>query len=225
MMARKTGSGKWQMMDMPNGITTTNGSWYNITSQQVEEYIPDLEKEISLETIVKQADAWVLCADSLSLLLFFGLAYLAVNPLTAFAVAIVCYFLLYFNTSALVGVSLSKLMLIFANDGFLYGLSALLLIGISLNSTVLSSLSLNLDLSAVWYGITLVFMFKVGLLRLLLRFIHTKFSKQKIDRQDRILNMLLIRYGMHFGLLTKAVDEMQDELIRLQNYHKMRKEK
>ncbi len=224
-MARETGSGKWQMMEMPDGITTSNGSWYHITSQQIEKYVPGLFKKTTLERIIKQADAWVLSADAVSLLLFFLLVYLSVDPFLSFAISLIFYFVFYFNTSAIVGVSLSKLMLIFANDGFLYGLSAILLIGISVNTTLLSMFSLSIDMSAIWYGIALVFGLKVGLLRLLLKFLASKFSKGGIDRQDRILNMLLIRYGMHYGILTKGVNEMQDELIRLKNYHKTRKKK
>lgn len=223
MFARKVEAGKWQMMEMPDGITTSNGSWYHITSEKIETYVPGLLQKITLEKVVKQADAWVVSADALSLLLYFLLAYLSVAPLYAFGIALLFYLILYFNTSAIVGVSLSKLMLVFANDGFLYGLSAILLIGISLSSNVLSMINLNVEMSAIWYGIALVFMFKVGLLRLLLRFLKSRFSKEGIDRQDRILNMLLIRYGMHFGILTKDVNEMQDELIRISNYHKTRK--
>ena len=211
------------MMEMPDGITTSNGSWYHITASQIEEYVPGLLKKTPLDRLIQQADAWVLSADALSLLLFFLLAYLSVNPLFAFGLSILVYLILYFNTSAIAGVQLSRLMLVFSNDGFLYGLSAILLIGISLNTSVLAALSLTVEMSAIWYGIALVFAFKVGLLRLLLRFLSLKFSTDGIERQDRILNMLLIRYGMHHGILTKGVNEMQDELIRLRNYHKTRK--
>ena len=222
-MSRKAGAGKWQMMEMPDGITTSNGSWYHITSRQIEQYVPGLQKKVILERLIQQADAWVLSADALSLLLFFLLAYLAVNPLFAFIIAIIFYLVFYFNTSAIVGVQLSKLMLIFSNDGFLYALSAVLLIGISIGGTPLALISINVDTIAIWYGVALVFLFKVGIMRLFLKFIVAKFSKGGIERQDRILNMLLIRYGMHYGILTKGVNEMQDELIRLRNYHKTRK--
>lgn len=225
MMARKTDPGKWQMMEMPDGITTSNGSWYHITSRQIDKYVPGLDKKTPIERIIKQADAWVLSADAVSLLLYFLLVYLSVDPLLSFGISLIFYFLLYFNTSSIVSVSLSRMMLVFANDGFLYGISALLLIGISVNTTLISMFSLNIDMSAIWFGIALVFGFKVGLIRLLLKFLASKFSKQGIERQDRILNMLLIRYGMHHGILTKDVNEMQDDLIRLRNYHKTRSKK
>lgn len=222
-MTRKAGSGNWQMMEMPDGITTSNGSWFRITSKQINEYVPGLLKRTPLESIIRQADAWILCADAISLLLYFLLVFLTVTPVYAFVVALMVYFFLFYNSSAIVSVGISKLLVLISNDGFLYGLSAVLLIGISLQSTLLASFSMSVDLNAIWYGIILLFLFKVGLLRLLLKWIDSKSSKAKIDRQDRILNLLLIRYGMHHGILTKSVNEMQDELIRLQNYHKTRK--
>ncbi len=221
-MTRKAGSGKWQMMEMPDGITTSNGAWYHITRNQIEEYVPGLLKKVRLERIIQQADAWVVSADGLALLLYFVLLFLWMSPFIAFVIALFFYFVWYSNTSVFTSVWASRLMQIYANDGFLYGVSALLLIGISFN--IDGSISfLPSGMVSVWYGIGLVFLFKVGLLRLLLKWIDSKSSKSKIDRQDRILNMLLIRYGMHHGILTKSVNEMQDELIRLQNYHKTRK--
>ncbi len=79
------------------------------------------------------------------------------------------------------------------------------------------------DAYALWIGVALVFGFKVGLFRLLINFLSNRVAKTRIDREDRILNMLLIRYGMHHGILTKDVNQMQDELIRISNYHKIRK--
>lgn len=216
-------SSKWQMMELPDGITTSNGLWYHITATQIDQYVPGLQKRTPLKQIIEQADVWVLSADVLSLLLYFFLAYLAINPLLAFIIAIFYYLLYYFNTSPLVSVQLSRLMMIISYDGFLYGLSAILLIRISLNTSILSTLSLDIDMSALWYGITLIFAFKVGLLRLLLKYLSVKFSKGGIERQDRILNMLLIRYGMYHGILTKSVNEMQNELIKIANYHKTKK--
>jgi hypothetical protein len=128
--------------------------------------------------------------------------------------------------SAFVNVGLSKIITIFANDGFLYGVSAILLIGMSLNSISTGlTISIDVGLDAVWYGIPLVFFYKVGLLRLLIRFYQSRKKTPKPELNDRVLNMLLIRYGMKHGVLTKSVNEMQDELIRLANYHKTRNRK
>ncbi|MBO6792598.1 MAG: hypothetical protein JJ895_01715 [Balneolaceae bacterium] len=223
MNARKVGQSKWQMLEMPDGISTSNGIWYHITRERIENYVPGLLKKVRLERIIQQADAWVVSVDGLALLLYFVLLFLWMPPLTAFIISILFYLFVYLNTAALTSVWASRLMQVFANDGFLYGISALLLIGISFNSTGMIPFVPS-QMTGVWYGVGLVFLFKVGLLRLLMKFIESR--KQKgVERHDRILNMLLIRYGMSEGILTKSVDEMQDELIRLQNYHKTRKKK
>ena len=56
---------KWQMLEMGSGITTSNGFWYHINLKQINEYIPGLEKKISIYSIIKIADAWVLSADGI----------------------------------------------------------------------------------------------------------------------------------------------------------------
>ncbi len=223
MNARKVGQSKWQMLEMPDGISTSNGIWYHITKERIEEYVPGLLKKVRLERIIQQADAWVVSVDGLALLLYFVLLFFGVAPLTAFTVSVLAFLFVYLNTPALTSVWASRLMQVFANDGFLYGISALILIAMSFNTSGMIPFVPS-QMTGVWYGVGLVFVFKVGLLRLLLKYIESK--KQKaVERQDRILNMLLIRYGMSEGILTKSVNEMQDELIRLQHYHKTRKKK
>ena len=226
MTSRKAGTAKWQMMEMGDGITTSNGLWYHINKQQIEKYIPGLLKSEPLEKIIRQADAWTLSADGISLLLYFTLAYLTITPLYAAILSLIFYFIWYNQMSAFVNVGLSKIITIFANDGFLYGVSAILLIGMSLNSISTGlTISIDVGLDAVWYGIPLVFFYKVGLLRLIIRFYQSRKKTPKPELNDRVLNMLLIRYGMKHGVLTKSVNEMQDELIRLANYHKTRNRK
>jgi hypothetical protein len=65
---------------------------------------------------------------------------------------------------------------------------------------------------------------KTGLAAMAFHFFHTRFSKKDTTAiSDRILNMVLIRYGYKEGLLTGNLKVMQDEFIRLANYHKTRK--
>ncbi len=222
MSARKVGEFKWQMMELSDGITTSNGNWYHITSEQIEEYTPGLLKKYPLERIIKEADAWVKSADGLSLLLFFLLVYLSVTPWIAALTSILFFLIWYFNTSAFLVLAASPVIKLITTDGFAYVASSVLLMGIAFNELI-SVYGIYVDFSALWIGIILFFLFKVGLLRLLIRFIQSKSSKTNIEIQDRILNMLLIRYGMKSGILTGKVSEMQDRLIDIANYHKTRK--
>lgn len=215
-------AGKWQMMEMPDGITTSQGNWYHITAQQIEKYVPGLLKKRPLEWVIKEADAWGKSADGLSLFLFFILAYLSVAPWLASLISIGFFLFWFMNTSAFVMLAASPIVRLVTNDGFVYLLSATLLIGMTFTE-LLSGLGLAVNFNAMWYGLALFFLFKVGLLRLLVKFIQSKSSKKGVEMPDRILNMLLIRYGMKTGTLTRSVKQMESDLIDLANYHKTRK--
>lgn len=219
------GRHNWQMLELPGGITTSNGNWYHITREGIESYVPGLLKKYTLERIIKEADAWVKSSDGLSLVLYFVLVYASVDPLIATLITFVFYFGWYFNTSVFVNLSTTKLFQLLSKDGFVYTVSAVLLIGISFNEAI-ASYGLSVDFSALWYGIALFFLFKVGLLGLGIQFIRNKFfGKPKVSKEDRILNMLLIRYGIKTGKLTGNVEKMENDLIRVINYHKEKRNK
>lgn len=219
----KRGRYDWQMLELPSGITTSNGNWYHITREGIEKYVPGLLKKYKLERIIQEADAWVKSSDGLALMLYFILVYISVNPLVATVISLVFYFIWYFNTSVFVNLTSTPIFKVLSKDGFVYTVSAVLLIGISLNET-LSGMGFSVDFSAIWYGIVLFFLFKVGLLGMVIQYIRNKFfDSPKIPKEDRILNMLLIRYGMKTGNLTGNVDQMEKELIRVINYHKEKK--
>ena len=224
MSSRKAGSFEWQMLELPDGITTSDGNWYHITTKQIEKYIPGLLKHRPIEWIIKEADAWVKSADGLSLMLYFVLAFAGVVPWLASGICIGFYFLWYFNTSAFVNLAASGIMKILNKDGVVYTVSAMLFIGIAYNSAI-QSLGVSVGMDALTPGIILFFLFKVGLLRLSIKFIQSRTELKGIEMQDRILNMLLIRYGMKEGTLTNDIKKMQDDLIEMANYHKSRKKK
>jgi hypothetical protein len=219
----KRGRFDWQMLEMPDGITTSNGNWYHITTQEIDKYVPGLLKKYPVERIIEEADAWVKSSDGMALMLFFLLVYMSLSPLLATLISLVFYLFWYFNTGFFVNVTATPLAKILYKDGVIYTVSAILLIGISLNDTI-SSMGLQVDFYALWYGLGLFFLFKVGLLRLLIEFLRSRFfGKPTVAKEDRVLNMLLIRYGMKMGVLTGKVEEMENKLIRTATYHKERK--
>jgi hypothetical protein len=221
----KRGRFEWQMLELPDGITTSNGNWYHITREGIEQYVPGLLERKPLAHIIEEADAWMKSSDGLALLLFFILVYVSVNPLIASIISLVFYFIWYFNASSFISVAASPIAKIITKDGFVYTLSAVLLIGITLNDMI-AAFGISVEFSAVWYGLTLFFLFKVGLLGMTIRFVKSKFLKKPaVPKQDRILNMLLIRYGIKHGILTGKIEEMEKELIRVANYHKKKKKK
>lgn len=222
MSSRKAGSFEWQMLELSDGITTSNGNWYHITKAQIDTYAPGLLKKYPIEWIIKEADAWVKSSDGLSLFLYFLLAYLGITPWIAAVISLLFFFLWYFNTSAFVNLASSSIVKTLNKDGFVYILTGILMLGIVFNESI-RSLGISIGMDALFPGFILFFLFKVGLLRLLIKFIQSKGTGSQVEMQDRILNMLLIRYGMKAGILTGEVSKMQDRLIEMANYHKTRK--
>lgn len=221
----KRGRFDWQMLELPDGITTSNGNWYHITREGIEKYVPGLLDKRPLEYIIQEADAWVKSSDGLALMLYFLLVYVSVSPFLATIISLVFYFLWYFNTGVFVNVTATPIAKILNKDGVIYTISALCLIGITMQEFI-SGLGITVEFSALWYGLLLFFLYKVGLLNLAIQFVKSKyFGKAKVPKQDRILNMLLIRYGMKHGILTGKVADMENELIRVMNYHKEKKNK
>lgn len=211
------------MLELPDGITTSNGNWYHITREGIENYVPGLLKNRPLERIIQEADAWVKSSDGFSLMLFFIIAFFGVTPWLAALISLVFYFFWYFNIGVFVNVTSTPLAKLLNKDGVVYGVSALFLIGISINE-ITSGMGVSVEFNAIWYGLILFFLFKVGLLRLLIEFVRKKyFGLPEVSKEDRILNMLLIRYGMKYGILTGEVNEMEKELVRIVNYHKQKK--
>ncbi|MEX0721136.1 MAG: hypothetical protein WD059_10740 [Balneolaceae bacterium] len=212
MEDKKPGKYKWQMLELPDGITTSDGNWYHITTKGVKDYLPGLLNKYPLDKIIREADAWLKSADVLSLMLFYVLALLSINAYLSALISIAFFMFWYFNTSALVMASLGSLIRILQSDAFVYTISAIVLIYFSFN-----------DLEAMWVGAGLLFLFKVGLLRLGLKYVVTVKPGIKTQMPDRVLNMLLIRYGMKEGVLTGSVKEMEEEFIKVVNYHKTKK--
>ena len=214
-MSRKAGKFEWNMVELPDGITTSNGNWYYTTSQNIEKYIPGLLKKHDLERIIKRADHWVSSPNGASLMLYLTMILLGVDALLSGAISLVTFMILYFNTSAIVTPLLNPLAQLFDFDGFLYVAAAASLIYVSMQG----------EQTAMWIGLFLFFLFKVGLLKMLIKWIQSKKSSAKASREDRILNMLLIRYGMKEGLYSGNIKDMQDYLLKTVNYHKTRKKK
>ncbi|MTI88427.1 MAG: hypothetical protein FH748_10705 [Balneolaceae bacterium] len=204
---------KWQMLEMKDGITTSNGNWYHITRDGINQYIPGLLQKYTLERIIKEADAWIKSPDALSMYVYLILAFAGTGPLMAAVVAILFYPFWYFNISAFTTPLLSGMIKILQHDGVIYVSCGAAFIYFSFIG--------NLDL--MWVGLGLFFLFKVGLLRLGLRFLGSKMKKSGLDLPDRVLNMLLIRYGMKEGKLTGDIEEMRDRLIHIANLHKQKK--
>lgn len=199
------------MLELPDGITTSDGNWYHITSTGAEKYIPGLLKKYRLERIIQDADAWLKCPDIFALLFYFMLILLSVNPWVSAMAALLFYLLLFFNISTIALPAFSPVARWFHSDGLSYILITVFLIYFSL-----------FNLKAMWIGAALVFLLKVGLLRLTLKYITGKISSAT-PMADRVLNMLFIRLGLREGLLNNRVEAMEKQLLQQVNQIKKKK--
>ncbi|OAN63989.1 hypothetical protein A8B79_14475 [Balneola sp. EhC07] len=212
-MSRTASKFEWNMVELPDGITTSNGNWYHTTSEAIQQYIPGLLKKHEIGKIIKNADHWVGSCNGISLILYLVLVLLGVDAFLSAGIALLFFLFWYYNTSAFVTPVLNAVARLFHFDGFLYVATAASLIYLSMQGV----------LTATWVGLGLFFLFKVGLLKMLLTWISSKRSAQKATHQDRILNMLLLRYGIKEGLYSGNIQSMQDSLFKTVNYHKTRK--
>lgn len=206
---------EWQMMEMPNGISTSKGNWYSISREGIEKYIPGLLDKVELETIVRNADEWNDSANALALILYLALPFTGLDAALSFLVSLVFFVIWYLNTAAFASVGLSKLIRILNSDGLLYIISASVFIYFAWQQQYIT----------LWLGVVLFFLYKVGLLNLILKLYASKKDDDGTDasRTDRVLNMLLIRYGMKEGMMPDKVQQMQDQLLKTANYHKTQK--
>ncbi len=214
-MARKPNQFKWQMTELPTGITTSNGSWYNITSEMIEKYVPGLLKNQPLNTIIRQADEWIASSNTLSLILYFILVLFNVDATLSMGVSVGFFLFWYYKGAAFANPMLASFFKLINMDGFLYIGSLAILVFLAFEEHYL----------ALWLGAILFFLFKVGLLQLLIRMIESQKKSDKPEIQDRTLNMLLIRYGIKEGMMPQRVQQMQDSLIEVATYHKTRNKK
>lgn len=209
MTSEKQKNSKWEMVELPGGITTSRGSWYHITSSEIEKYVPGLLNLVSLEKIIKEADAWLNSPAPLAILVYFLSYFLGLEPLYACFLSVAFFVFWHSNVSAFVSAGFTPFIKLANSDVLIYFVSGALLIWMSFNE----------QLTALWYGLGVFFIIKPGLLKLL---ISTLF-KNKFERSDRVLNMLLIRYGMKEGILTGAIKEMERQFFETSYYHKSKK--
>lgn len=202
------------MLEMEIGITTSKGSWYRISREGIEKYVPGLLEIVSLERIIKTADDWIDSANGISLVLYLLLVIFGADPLISAAAAILLYIFWYRNTPAISFLSLSPVIRILNNDGLLYTAAGSCLIYLAYSS----------QFTALWISVVMLFLLKVRLMSLLADKVQSTLSRDQVSRADRLLNMILIRFGMREGKLSGNVQNMQDELLRIANYHRKKKD-
>jgi hypothetical protein len=180
---------------------TSGGHWFNATRKAIDEFVPGLLEKQDYEKLILTAVVWIESADSLALILFFGLVFILPVWL-AVGASIAFYFIWYYNKSAFVSIFMTPLLKFFNHDAFQIGVAAI----------ALSMLGIYGNYTGLLAGVIFFFLFKVGLLRLLMDRLEAKRDHAGLPLNDRVLKMVLIRYSIYEDVTPEEVSNMEDHL-------------
>lgn len=195
MNSRKSHS--QNILETQVSTVTSGGHWFHATRDTIKEYVPGLLDKYRFEELIKKAVVWIDSADSLSLIIYFGLAFL-INPWIVAVMALLFHTFWYHKKSAFVNIVMTPFLKFLNMDFFQLLLAAL----------VLSYMGMTGMYTAVVLGIIFFFLFKVGLLRRLWDRLQDPKSKDKLPLNDRVLKMVLIRYSIYQNIPPKEVQKL-----------------
>lgn len=188
------------VLESKTATVTSGGHWFHATRDTVNEFIPGLLKKQEYETLVMNAVTWIESADSIALILFFILIF--ITPVWfAAGFSAGFYFFWYYNKSAFVNIFATPLLKFLNHDAVQIGVAAI----------ALSLLGIQGNYSGLLIGLIFFFLFKVGLLRLLMGRIEAK-RKKDMTLNDRVLKMILIRYSIYEDVVPPEISSIEDHL-------------
>ncbi len=199
MNSRKSHS--QNILETPVSTVTSGGHWFHATRNTIKEYVPGLLDKYNFEELIKKAVVWIDSADSLSLIIYFGLAFL-VNPWIAAAIALAFHVFWYHKKSAFVNIVMTPILSFLNKDIFQLLVAAL----------VLSYMGMSGMYTAVVLGIIFFFLFKVGLLRRGWDRLQNPKEKGNLPLNDRVLKMVLIRYAIYQNIPPKEVQKLDEHV-------------
>lgn len=186
------------ILETPFSTVTSAGHWFHATRDSVEDFVPGLLKKMEYETLIAKAVAWIDSADSLAMLLYFGLAFI-INPWIAAAIAFAYHFVWYENKSGFVNILFTPVLTIINKDLMQVGIAAV----------ALSFMGINEMYLALTFGILFFFLFKVGLLRRLWDKLDLKKTGSSLPLNDRVLKMVLVRYAIYENMAPPSIERME----------------
>lgn len=189
------------ILETPVSTVTSGGHWFHATRDTVKEYVPGLLDKYNFEDLIKKAVTWIDSADSLALIIYFGLAFL-INPWIAAAIALVFHTFWYYKKSAFVNIVMTPLLSFLNMDFFQLLLAAV----------VLSYMGMSGMYTAVVLGIIFFFLFKVSLLRRVWDKLQDTKAQDKLPLNDRVLKMVLIRYAIYQNIPPKEVQKLDQHV-------------
>ncbi len=185
------------------GVVTQKGDWFHINVEQVEQFAPGLLEKVSFSSLIKQAQAWVQSASSLSLILLYVLLFYINVWLTA-AIALAFHFLWYQYKSAFVINKMYKVFIVTNSTAFLFVIA---LVSLSIYAMQEQYVALGL-------GLLFFLMMKPGLPRKLWDRFDAK--RNGLSLNDRVLKMIIIKHALYTADSSPGeVAEMEDRFAEL----------
>ena len=189
------------ILETPFSTVTSSGHWFHATRSTIKDYVPGLMKKYPFEELITKAVVWIDSADSLAMILFFGLAFF-INPWIAALIALVFHYWWYHQKSAFVNRIFTPLLSLFNKDFFQLLLAAV----------VLSFMGITGMYTAVVIGIIYFFLFKIGLLRRFWDWVNSKKESNNLPLNDRVLKMVLVRYSLYENIPPKDIEKLDRQV-------------
>ena len=202
------------VLETPFGILAHGGHWYFISREQIETYTPGLLEIHPLEKLLRIADRWIQSSATISLLVFILLSLLKFEAFISFTAAILAFFFWSSFKTGFITVGSSYVINIIGSTPFIY-----LSTGICLSWLGMRGFHLE-----VLLGLILFFLTKFPLLKKIRDWVNIKLKGSGyVSEEDRVFNMILVRYGMAEGILTREVRELENQLFDLIHYNRKKK--
>ncbi len=189
------------ILETPFSTVTSGGHWFHATRETVEEFVPGLLKKYSFEDLIVKAVTWIDSADSISMLLFFVLAF-TTNAWIAAVAAFVFHYWWYHNKSAFVNTVFTSVISLINKD----------FVQLLIAAVALSFMGINGMYLAVTFGIIYFFLFKIGLLRRFWDKLDSAKSTEKLPLNDRVLKMILVRYSLYENMPPVEVEKLDQHV-------------
>jgi hypothetical protein len=187
-------------VEMPGGILTISGVFYNIDSKGIEQLIPGLLAKVNLSDLLKEADAK---AQSPYFLAYFGFLFgLFFSWWMALGALVIFYLLGRLSVSVLTGPIKGRFHRIITHES-----GSILITGL-----VLVYFGYYEQLLPMALGLGMFITLRLFLL------LNKGGKKNTIpNKNDRILHFVLQRYALHEGLGSSLIDEMQEKILHYYN--------
>lgn len=194
-------------METKLGILTRSGEWFHTSAESIRQFAPGLLEKVPLETLIKDARAWVRSADSLALTMLLGLL-LYINPWFATIATLAFHWVWYNYKSAAANRWCGKVFRFMNKDAY----------HLVIALVVLSLFGMWGNYLALGIGISFFFVFRLGLLNKLWNRLTVK---RTLSLNDRMLKMLIVKYAMYEDVAPSTVEQMekqfQEAALRMQN--------